>query len=105
VLKAIQRRLPNDSLIYLGDTARIPYATRSAATIIRYGSEDAAFKESQDAKLIVVACSTAWAIRVDQLERRCGPVLGAIGRGAGSPTGAKLAPFAPSKKYLKWYSD
>jgi glutamate racemase len=85
VLKAIQRRLPNESLIYLGDTARIPYGTRSVATVDRYASEDAAFIESQNVKLIVVACNTASAIAVDRLEReRAVPVLGVIGPGARS---------------------
>jgi glutamate racemase len=83
VLKAIQSRLPNESLIYLGDTARIPYGTRSVATVGRYASEDAAFIESQNVKLIVVACNTASAIAVNHLERQCQvPVLGVISPGA-----------------------
>jgi len=83
VLKALQRRLPNESLIYLGDTARIPYGTRSVPTVIRYAVEDAAFIESQNIKLIVVACNTASAIAVDELERQCAvPVVGVIGPGA-----------------------
>jgi glutamate racemase len=85
VLKAIRRRLPNESLIYLGDTARIPYGTRSVETVGRYALEDAGFIESQNVKLIVVACNTASAIAVDQLERRFTvPVLGVIGPGARS---------------------
>jgi glutamate racemase len=85
VLKAIRRRLPNESLIYLGDTARIPYGTRSVETVARYALEDAGFIESLNVKLIVVACNTASAIAVDQLERRCAvPVLGVIGPGARS---------------------
>ena len=85
VLKAIRRRLPNESLVYLGDTARIPYGTRSIATVGRYALEDAGFIESQNVKLIVVACNTASAIAVEELERRCAvPVLGVIGPGARS---------------------
>ena len=83
VLRAIQRRLPNESLIYLGDTARIPYGTRSIATVVRYAVEDAAFVQSQNTKLIVVACNTASAIAADELERRCSvPVLSVIRPGA-----------------------
>lgn len=85
VLKAIRHRLPNESLIYLGDTARIPYGTRSVATVTRYASEDAAFVESQKVKLIVVACNTASAIAARQLELECKvPVIGVIEPGARS---------------------
>jgi glutamate racemase len=83
VLRAIQRRLPNESIIYLGDTARIPYGTRSKATVIRYAVEDAVFVQSLHTKLIVVACNTASAIAADELEQRCSvPVLSVIKPGA-----------------------
>ncbi|HEX8185756.1 MAG TPA: glutamate racemase [Blastocatellia bacterium] len=83
VFRAIERRLPNESLIYLGDTARIPYGTRSRETIERYALEDAAFILSKNVKAIVIACNTASAIAADLLARQCPvPVLGVIQPGA-----------------------
>ena len=83
VFRAIERRLPAESLIYLGDTARIPYGTRSRETIERYALEDAAFILSKNVKVIVIACNTASAIAADLLASRCPvPVLGVIQPGA-----------------------
>ena len=83
VFRAIQRRLPNESLIYLGDTARIPYGVRSAATIERYARECAAFVQSRGVKAIVIACNTASAHATEHLQNRCSvPVLGVIIPGA-----------------------
>ena len=67
VFRAFERRLPNESLIYLGDTARIPYGTRSPATVQRYALEDAAFIQSKNVKAIVIACNTASALAADLL--------------------------------------
>lgn len=83
VFRAIRERLANESLIYLGDTARIPYGTRSVSTVQRYAREDAAFIESRRVKLIVVACNTASALATEQLTRECSvPVIGVIRPGA-----------------------
>ena len=83
VFRALSRRLPNESLIYLGDTARIPYGIRSRETIQRYASEDAAFVQSKDVKLIVIACNTASAHAAEKLETECPvPVIGVIKPGA-----------------------
>jgi len=83
VFRAIERRLPNESLIYLGDTARIPYGTRSPATVQRYAMEDAAFIQSKKVKAIVVACNTASALAADLLNSECSvPVVGVIKPGA-----------------------
>lgn len=83
VFRAIERRLPGESLIYLGDTARIPYGTRSSTTIERYALEDAAFILSKSVKAIVIACNTASAMAADRLARECAvPVLGVIRPGA-----------------------
>jgi len=59
VLKEILRVLPNETTIYLGDTARVPYGTKSPSTIRRYAIEDAQFLIEQGIKLLVVACNTA----------------------------------------------
>jgi glutamate racemase len=83
VFRAIERRLPTESLIYLGDTARIPYGTRSRETVERYALEDAAFILAKNVKAIVIACNTASAIAADLLASRCPvPVLGVIQPGA-----------------------
>ena len=83
VFRALERRLPNESLIYLGDTARIPYGTRSPATVQRYALEDAAFIQSKNVKAIVIACNTASALAADLLSRECSvPVVGVIKPGA-----------------------
>ena len=83
VFRAIERRLPLESLIYLGDTARIPYGTRSRETVERYALEDVAFILSKNVKAIVIACNTASAYAADLLARECPiPVLGVIEPGA-----------------------
>lgn len=83
VVRAIERRLPNESLIYLGDTARIPYGVRSAATVERYSLECAGFVESKGVKAIVIACNTASALAANYLRSRCSvPVIGVIRPGS-----------------------
>ena len=83
VFRAIERRLPNESLIYLGDTARIPYGTRSLETVRRYAMEDAAFILSQHVKALVIACNTASASAANLLREKFAlPILGVIGPGA-----------------------
>lgn len=83
VFHAIRERLPNENLIYLGDTARIPYGIRSLSTVERYAREDASFIEAAGVKLIVVACNTASALAGEKLARECkAPVIGVIRPGA-----------------------
>ena len=55
---AIARALPEEDLVYLGDTARVPYGTRSPATVVRYARKNVAFLRAQKVKLVVVACNT-----------------------------------------------
>ncbi|QQS45098.1 MAG: glutamate racemase [Acidobacteriota bacterium] len=83
VLRAIRKRLPSENLIYLGDTARVPYGTKSRGTIERYAVEDAAFLVEKGVKLIVVACNTASAMARDRLRREFEvPFLTVLGPGA-----------------------
>jgi glutamate racemase len=83
VYRAIERRLPNESLIYLGDTARIPYGTRSLETVQRYAMEDAAFILSKNVKALVIACNTASALAANRLREKFDlPILGVIRPGA-----------------------
>lgn len=83
VLRAVRERLPQESVIYLGDTARVPYGTKSRATIERYAVEDAAFLVGKGIKLLVVACNTASAMARERLRAEFKlPVLSVLGPGA-----------------------
>jgi glutamate racemase len=83
VLRAVRRRLPDESVIYLGDTARVPYGTKSRETIERYAIEDAAFLADKGVKMIVVACNTASAMSRERLRREFDlPLLSVLGPGA-----------------------
>ncbi|WRS26615.1 glutamate racemase [Oscillospiraceae bacterium MB08-C2-2] len=57
-VKELQKLLPSEEIVYLGDTGRVPYGTRSRETIIRYAKQDIAYLRRQDVKLLVVACGT-----------------------------------------------
>ena len=58
VVKELHKILPNENIVYLGDTGRVPYGSRSRETIIKYAMEDIAFLKSRDVKMIVAACGT-----------------------------------------------
>lgn len=84
VLKALRRRLPGEDLLYLGDTARLPYGTKGRETIIRYTLLAAHKLVEQGAKMLVVACNTATAAALPTLQRSLYPlpVLGVVEPGA-----------------------
>ncbi len=83
VFEAVRKRLPGESLVYLGDSARVPYGTKSAETVIRYSLENAAFLEGKGVKAIVVACNTASALALPALSQKFDlPVLGVVNPGA-----------------------
>jgi glutamate racemase len=83
VFREISRLLPGQSLIYLGDSARVPYGTKSAHTIIRYSLEAAQHLAERDVKMMVVACNTATAAALPALQQRLSiPVIGVIEPGA-----------------------
>jgi len=83
VVRAIRERLPHESILYLGDTARVPYGTKSADVVRRYAVNCARFLADQGAKAIVVACNTAGAVAVPEIERALAlPVIGVIEPGA-----------------------
>ena len=69
VVSALRKLLPNERIFYLGDTARVPYGGKSAATVERYSLEIAAMLLEEDCKTIVVACNTASAIALPRLEQ------------------------------------
>src|SRR5271169_4784135 len=83
VLRSLRTRLPAESIIYLGDTARVPYGTKSSGVVTRYAQLNAAFLTSLDVKLLVVACNTASALALPALRSTLNiPVVGVIGPGA-----------------------
>ncbi|MEP6698235.1 MAG: glutamate racemase [Verrucomicrobiota bacterium] len=83
VVSALRALLPNESIFYLGDTARVPYGGKSAATVQRYSREIAAMLLDEKAKTVVVACNTASALALEQLtESLPVPVTGVIQPGA-----------------------
>ena len=83
VARALRERLPAESIVYLGDTARVPYGTRSADTVIKYALGCARILIDRGVKAIVVACNTVSAVALDVLRVELDlPVLGVIEPGA-----------------------
>jgi len=83
VYKALHERLPNERFVYLGDTARVPYGTKSLATVERYAVENAKFLEAHGIKMLVVACNTASALALPAIRRAVNvEVAGVIEPGA-----------------------
>ncbi len=83
VVAAIRRALPNEPILYLGDTARVPYGTKSKDVVSRYARNCARFLVEQGAKMVVVACNTASAYGLVGLTEELGlPVVGVIEPGA-----------------------
>ena len=112
VLSAIHSLLPDEDIVYFGDTARVPYGTKSKKTIIKYSEEILEFLLGLDVKLIVIACNTASAYALEHLRVKTKiPVLGVIEPGVDSliescPDGEKAALIATtatvsSKSYEK----
>jgi len=92
VLRALTARLPGESTLYLGDTARVPYGTKSPAVVTRYSLKNAAFLVERDIKLLVVACNTATAAALPALEQALTiPVIGVVAPGARA-AGAAVPP-------------
>jgi glutamate racemase len=91
VLKALRNAMPNENLLYLGDTARLPYGTKSPASISRYACQAATLLQERDIKLLVVACNTASAVALDSLRDQMGslPVVGVVEPGASAAVTAR----------------
>lgn len=82
VYRALHDRLPNERFVYLGDTARVPYGTKSLATVERYAIENSRFLASRGIKMLVVACNTASALALPKIRESIGmSVVGVIGPG------------------------
>jgi glutamate racemase len=83
VFREIARALPRERLIYLGDSARVPYGTKSPATVVRYSLEAARHLMSRNVKMLVVACNTATAAALPVLKEQLPiPVIGVVEPGA-----------------------
>ncbi len=91
VLKALRQALPHEDLIYLGDTARLPYGTKSPASISRYACQATRLLQERNIKLLVVACNTASAVALDALREQMAPlpVIGVVGPGASAAVAAR----------------
>ena len=92
VLHAIREAMPAEHLVYLGDTARLPYGTKSPKSIERYATQAAAKLREQGIKLLVVACNTASAVALDVLRDQLAPmpVVGVVEPGAAAAVQGRL---------------
>lgn len=83
VVREIMRQLPNERIVYFGDTARVPYGSKSKDTVTRYSKQIVRFLQSRDVKTIVVACNTASAYALDEIEHTLDlPMIGVVKPGA-----------------------
>jgi len=83
VAREIMRQIPNERLVYFGDTARVPYGNKSKETVTKYSKQIVRFLETQKVKAIVVACNTASAYALEEIEKELDiPVIGVVKPGA-----------------------
>lgn len=83
VVREIIRNLPNERIVYFGDTARVPYGSKSKDTIIRFSRQIIRFLRTQSVKAIVIACNTASALALDEVEKELDiPIIGVLKPGA-----------------------
>jgi hypothetical protein len=98
VLRALCERLPHENFVYLGDTARLPYGTKSAASIRQYALQAARLLHERGVKCLVVACNTASAVALDAFDAgvRTGPGAGRARAGRRRRLHVRRAPAASS---------
>jgi glutamate racemase len=85
VLKALLELIPDANYLYFGDTARLPYGSKSVETVARYAVEAAHYLEAHGAELLVIACNTATALALDRITAAAHvPVVGVVEPGAGA---------------------
>lgn len=91
VVAEIMRQMPQESIVYFGDTARLPYGPKSRETVTRFAIEDTELLRRHDVKVIVVACNTASSVAIEALrERYETPVIGVIQPGAFAAVSSSL---------------
>jgi len=87
VVREIMRQIPNERIVYFGDTARVPYGNKSKDTITRYSRQIVRFLQAHQIKTIVVACNTASAYALDEIEKEVDvPMIGVVKPGAKTAT-------------------
>jgi glutamate racemase len=92
VLRELRRQLPQAPYLYLGDTARLPYGSKSQATIARYAVQSARHLVEQGAQLLVIACNTASALALPEIRAAVSvPVLGVVETGADAARAASIS--------------
>lgn len=103
VLSAVRKRLPSENIIYFGDTARVPYGSKSRDTVRHYSLEILEFLQSKNVKAVVVACNTASAHAFDLIEQKAEiPVLGVIEPGVnGLPAGIERAAVIATRSTVR----
>ncbi len=83
VAREIMRNLPDEEIVYFGDTARVPYGSKSKNTVVHYSRQIVRFLQTQEVKAIVIACNTASALALDTLEKEFDiPIIGVVKPGA-----------------------
>ncbi len=83
VAREIMRNLPNEKIVYFGDTARVPYGSKSKETVLRYSRQIVRFLQTQNVKAIVIACNTASAMALDEIQKEINiPIIGVVEPGA-----------------------
>lgn len=79
VVRELMRNLPQENIVYFGDTARVPYGNKSKETVLRYSRQIIRFLETKNVKAIVVACNTASALAMDTIEKEINiPIIGVV---------------------------
>ena len=87
VVKAITERLPNENIVYFGDTARVPYGSKSPNVVREYAAQDTDVLVSHNVKMIVVACNTVSSVALEVVQKKANvPVVGVIVPGAKAAT-------------------
>ena len=83
VAREIMRQIPNERIVYFGDTARVPYGSKSKETVTKYSRQIVRFLRTQNVKAIVIACNTASAYALEQIEKEIDiPIIGVVKPGA-----------------------
>ncbi len=83
VAREIMRQIPNEKIVYFGDTARVPYGSKSKETVTRFSKQIVRFLQTHQVKTIVVACNTASAYALEELEKEIAiPIIGVVKPGA-----------------------
>ena len=83
VVREIMRQIPQERIVYFGDTARVPYGTKSQDTVIRYSRQIVRFLKTRNVKAIVIACNTASAYALETLQKELDlPIIGVVKPGA-----------------------